>query len=158
VGPFLIPWLPAHASSKDTTIRIYDRESLTYLHTITGHTMPINALATDSTTPEHPDHIASASSDGNWIVWDMISGEEIRRGTGDGRGLACITWAVSSVSVEAGKLTSVGAVHSYGQYRSFHQGLLLRRFLLDPNNRWSYRPRTVHLGRSQLSNNRFRLL
>ena len=84
----------AKASSKDTTIRIYDRESLTYLHDITGHTMPINALAVEPTLSENVDHLASASSDGNWIVWDMNTGEEIRRGTGDGRGLACITWAV----------------------------------------------------------------
>ncbi|KAK4689010.1 hypothetical protein P7C73_g1086, partial [Tremellales sp. Uapishka_1] len=76
--------------SKDTTIRIYERETLSHLHTLSPHTGPVNCLAL------HPDasvaHVVSASGNGSFIVWDMNTGAEVRRGTGDGRGLACVVW------------------------------------------------------------------
>lgn len=68
--------------------------------------MPVNSLAVDPVSLENADHLASASSDGHWIIWDMTTGEELRRGAGDSRGLACITWAVSRKP-----LWERGAVH-----------------------------------------------
>jgi len=60
--------------------------------------MPINSLAVNSARPTHADHLISASSDGHWVMWDMITGEEILRGAGEGRGLACVTWAVRRIN------------------------------------------------------------
>lgn len=79
-------------SSKDTTIRIYDRESHAHLFTYDLHTGPVNCLAIGATGLGEAEQVVSASGDGYWIIWDMISGKEVRRGGGDGRGLACIAW------------------------------------------------------------------
>ena len=41
--------------------------------------------------------MVSASGDAYWIVWDMSTGQELRRGGGDARGLACVVWKVGQI-------------------------------------------------------------
>jgi WD40 repeat protein len=78
--------------SKDASIRVFDRASLQHLRTIGGHDGPVNCL---SLNPDREiGQVVSASGDGSWVIWDLGTGEQILRGGGDGRGLACVVWEV----------------------------------------------------------------
>jgi WD40 repeat protein len=81
------------SSSKDTTIRIWDRNTLSHLHTITEHSGSVNGLALNFIGDA--ERFTSVSSDTIWIIWDLETRTEIRRGTVSPRGLASVAWAVS---------------------------------------------------------------
>jgi F-box and WD-40 domain protein 1/11 len=88
-------WLSS--SSKDTTIRVYDRASYAHLYTLSAHSAPVNGLAVESPGREGQERLVSVSGDGKWVMWDMLEGQELRRGpSGEGGpGLACVAWEVS---------------------------------------------------------------
>ncbi len=93
-------------SLRDTTIRVYDRDSLSQLNLLACHTGPVNSVAL------HPDpsmaQMVSASADGKWVISDLVTGKEIRRGAGDGRGLASIAWKVSGLGFRRQDLAPFG--------------------------------------------------
>ncbi|KAF5348831.1 hypothetical protein D9756_009703 [Leucocoprinus leucothites] len=70
--------------SKDTVIRVWDRETLTLHRMLRGHEGPVNALGLQN------GRVVSASGDGKMILWDIESGERLRTFDGHDRGLACI--------------------------------------------------------------------
>ena len=86
------------SSSKDTTIRIYSRRTFAHLHTLVGHTGPVNALGLSG------NQLVSVSGDGTLMVWSLPSPSSIsstvvlsdegpchlRTLTGHTRGLACV--------------------------------------------------------------------
>lgn len=80
------------ASSKDSTIRIYDRSTLSLQHLLTAHTGPVNSLSL------HPDasvrHLVSASGDGSYLIHHLHTGQLLSRSdpSHQGRGLACVSW------------------------------------------------------------------
>jgi len=71
-------------SSKDTHIRVWDRESLQPFQTLSGHDGPVNAVGLQD------DKVVSASGDGKIMLWDIPTGERLRTFEGHDRGLACI--------------------------------------------------------------------
>ncbi|RXW15383.1 hypothetical protein EST38_g10472 [Candolleomyces aberdarensis] len=70
--------------SKDASIRVWDRKTLTLSRVLRGHEGPVNAIGL-----QH-DRVVSASGDGKLILWDTTNGERIRTFEGHDRGLACI--------------------------------------------------------------------
>ena len=70
---------------------MYDRAIYSHIATLSGHEKPVNSLAMN---PNLPEQMVSVSSDGHWIIWDLNTSKELRRGAGDGHGLACVAWEV----------------------------------------------------------------
>ena len=82
-------WLsPSLFSSKDTLIRIWDRQTLELASTLRGHEGPVNAVGLQG------DRVVSASGDGKMMLWDITTGTRIRTFEGHYRGLACIEYKV----------------------------------------------------------------
>jgi F-box and WD-40 domain protein 1/11 len=77
-----------HHSSKDTLIRVWNRQSLDLETTLRGHEGPVNAVGLQG------DRLVSASGDGKMMLWDIPSGKRIRTFEGHDRGLACIEYKV----------------------------------------------------------------
>lgn len=78
--------------SKDTTIRVYDRETFKLDYILKGHEQSVNSLAVKYDGTE----LASASGDGSWRLWDLGMGMEIKKQwDARGPGMACIAWQVS---------------------------------------------------------------
>ena len=75
-------------SSKDTKIRVWNRETLELHRTLSGHQGPVNAIGLQN------GFVVSASGDTKMMLWDIESGTCLRTFDGD-RGLACIEFKVS---------------------------------------------------------------
>ncbi|KAJ3916798.1 nuclear distribution protein nudF [Lentinula edodes] len=73
--------------SKDTTIRVWNRQTLMAHRTLRGHEGPVNAVGMED------GRVVSASGDGKMILWDASSGERLRTFEGHDRGLACIEYS-----------------------------------------------------------------
>ena len=74
--------------SKDTLIRVWDRNSLELLTTFEGHQGPVNAVGLQG------NKVVSASGDGKMMMWDITTGERLKTFEGHDRGLACIEFKV----------------------------------------------------------------
>jgi len=70
--------------SKDTKIRVWNRETLELHRTLTGHEGPVNAIGLQNGL------IVSASGDTKMMLWDIERGTCLRTFDGHERGLACI--------------------------------------------------------------------
>lgn len=70
--------------SKDTKIRVWNRETLNLHRTLTGHEGPVNAIGLQN------GFIVSASGDTKMMLWDIERGTCLRTFDGHDRGLACI--------------------------------------------------------------------
>lgn len=70
--------------SKDTKIRVWNRETLELHRTLSGHQGPVNAIGLQN------GHIVSASGDTKMMLWDIERGTCLRTFDGHDRGLACI--------------------------------------------------------------------
>jgi len=70
--------------SKDTLIRVWNRETFELHATLRGHQGPVNAVGLQS------GKVVSASGDGKMMMWDIKTGEKLRTFEGHDRGLACI--------------------------------------------------------------------
>jgi len=79
-------------SSKDTTIRVWNRSTLELHRIMRGHEGPVNAVGMED------GRVVSASGDGKMILWDVKSGERLRTFEGHDRGLACIEYKVRLAS------------------------------------------------------------
>lgn len=104
--------------SKDATIRIYDRDDYSFLRSIAAHEGPVNCLARNP--DREVEQVVSASGDGTWVVWGLETGEAVRNGGGDGRGLACVVWEVSGAICSLGTRgaddwDNPGRLHRYGR-------------------------------------------
>ena len=75
-------------SSKDTKIRVWNRETLNLHRTLTGHEGPVNAIGLQN------GFIVSASGDTKMMLWDIEHGTCLRTFDGHDRGLACIEFKV----------------------------------------------------------------
>ena len=75
-------------SSKDTKIRVWNRETLELHRTLTGHEGPVNAIGLQNGC------IVSASGDTKMMLWDIERGTCLRTFDGHDRGLACIEFKV----------------------------------------------------------------
>jgi WD40 repeat protein len=75
-------------SSKDTKIRVWNRETLGLHRTLTGHEGPVNAIGLQN------GFIVSASGDTKMMLWDIERGTCLRTFDGHDRGLACIEFKV----------------------------------------------------------------
>lgn len=75
-------------SSKDTIIRVWNRETFELVRTLRGHEGPVNAVCSEG------GKLVSASGDGKLILWDIQTGERLRTLEGHDRGLACIEFRV----------------------------------------------------------------
>lgn len=96
-------------SSKDASIRVWDRKTLSLTRVLRGHEGPVNAIGLQHDRVVSPVSSASsllrislcshfqvsASGDGKLILWDITNGERIRTFEGHDRGLACIEFKVS---------------------------------------------------------------
>ncbi|KAB5588724.1 F-box and WD40 domain containing protein [Ceratobasidium theobromae] len=71
-------------SSKDTFIRVWDRQTLNLHCLLKGHDGPVNAVGLQG------NHVVSASGDGTMILWDVESGSRVRTFAGHDKGLACV--------------------------------------------------------------------
>ena len=74
--------------SKDTLVRVWDRNTLDLLVTLEGHQGPVNAVGLQG------HQVVSASGDGKIMMWDITTGEHLRTFEGHDRGLACIEFKV----------------------------------------------------------------
>ena len=93
--------------SKDTLIRVWDRNTLHLLATLEGHQGPVNAVGLQD------NRVVSASGDGKVMMWDISTGEHLKTFEGHDRGLACIEFKVrpppsSSLSIVIVTLVSSG--------------------------------------------------
>ena len=79
---------PLSNSSKDTKIRVWNRETLDLHRTLTGHEGPVNAIGLQN------GFIVSASGDTKMMLWDIERGTCLRTFDGHDRGLACIEFKV----------------------------------------------------------------
>ncbi|KAM0793689.1 hypothetical protein ACM66B_001116 [Microbotryomycetes sp. NB124-2] len=70
--------------SKDTTIRIWHRDTGELYRVLAGHRGPVNAVQLDG------DKVISASGDSFMKMWDVLTGEVLRTFAGHERGLACV--------------------------------------------------------------------
>lgn len=77
-------------SSKDTKIRVWNRETLELHRTLSGHQGPVNAIGLQN------GFVVSASGDTKMMLWDIERGTCLRTFDGD-RGLACIEFKVRVV-------------------------------------------------------------
>ncbi|WVQ73423.1 hypothetical protein IAR50_002995 [Cryptococcus sp. DSM 104548] len=89
---------PSHivTACKDRLLRVYSRETMERVWELKEHRGPINCVTVHGTNGklegENREEVISASGDGSWIIWDVGLGKLVRRGAGDGRGLACVAW------------------------------------------------------------------
>jgi F-box and WD-40 domain protein 1/11 len=74
--------------SKDTLIRVWDRNTLEPLTIFEGHQGPVNSVGLQS------NRVVSASGDGKVMMWDITTGEHLKTFEGHDRGLACIEFKV----------------------------------------------------------------
>lgn len=79
-------------SDKDFSIRIWDTESGDSLHVLKGHTEYIRSIAFSPDSKR----IVSASGDNLIIIWNALTGEEIRR-------ITCSSWVSSATFSLNGK-------------------------------------------------------
>ncbi|KAG8776443.1 hypothetical protein FRC12_000908 [Ceratobasidium sp. 428] len=70
--------------SKDTLIRVWDRQTLELHCVLRGHEGPVNAVGLQD------GHVVSASGDGTMILWDIETGNRVRTFVGHDKGLACV--------------------------------------------------------------------
>lgn len=70
--------------SKDTSIRVWSRDTLEPYRSLQGHRGPVNAIQVIG------DIIVSASGDANAKLWNIETGQLVRVFKGHERGLACI--------------------------------------------------------------------
>ncbi|KAI9463978.1 WD40 repeat-like protein [Lactarius psammicola] len=70
--------------SKDTKIRVWNRETLELHRTLSGHQGPVNAIGLQNGL------VVSASGDTKMMLWDIERGTCLRTFDGHDRGLACI--------------------------------------------------------------------
>jgi len=70
--------------SKDTVVRVWNRNTLKPHRALRGHEGPVNAIGLQN------GQVVSASGDGKMILWDIESGKRLRTFEGHDRGLACI--------------------------------------------------------------------
>jgi WD40 repeat protein len=75
-------------SSKDTKIRVWNRETLELYRTLSGHEGPVNAIGLQRGL------VVSASGDTKMMLWDIERGTCLRTFDGHDRGLACIEFKV----------------------------------------------------------------
>ena len=75
---------------------MYDRETYAHVSSLVGHQGPVNCLAMNPDASL--EQMISVSSDGFFVVWDLNTAQELYRGAGDGRGLACVAWKVGPVT------------------------------------------------------------
>ncbi|ODN93448.1 hypothetical protein L198_05313 [Cryptococcus wingfieldii CBS 7118] len=89
---------PAHivTACKDRHLRVFSRTTLEQVWELKEHRGPINCVTVHGTNGklegDNHEEVISASGDGSWIIWDVKTGKQVRRGAGDGRGLACVAW------------------------------------------------------------------
>ena len=86
-------------SSKDTKIRVWNRETLELYRTLSGHEGPVNSIGLQSGL------IVSASGDTKMMLWDIERGTCLRTFDGHDRGLACIEFKVHFFRVFSSSLT-----------------------------------------------------
>ncbi|KAG9082659.1 hypothetical protein FS749_006671, partial [Ceratobasidium sp. UAMH 11750] len=70
--------------SKDTLIRVWDRQTLEMHCVLKGHEGPVNAVGLQV------GQVVSASGDGTMILWDIETGNRVRTFVGHDKGLACV--------------------------------------------------------------------
>ncbi|KAG8686098.1 hypothetical protein FRC11_009510 [Ceratobasidium sp. 423] len=70
--------------SKDTLIRVWDRQTLQLHCVLKGHEGPVNAVGLQG------NQVVSASGDGTMILWDIENGSRVRTFAGHDKGLACV--------------------------------------------------------------------
>ncbi|KAG9103748.1 hypothetical protein FRC07_009929 [Ceratobasidium sp. 392] len=70
--------------SKDTLIRVWDRQTLEMHCVLRGHEGPVNAVGLQA------GQVVSASGDGTMILWDIETGNRVRTFVGHDKGLACV--------------------------------------------------------------------
>ncbi|KAG8731911.1 hypothetical protein FRC10_001363 [Ceratobasidium sp. 414] len=70
--------------SKDTLIRVWDRQTLEMHCVLNGHDGPVNAVGLQA------GQVVSASGDGTMILWDLETGNRVRTFVGHDKGLACV--------------------------------------------------------------------
>ncbi|CAK5263759.1 unnamed protein product [Mycena citricolor] len=75
--------------SKDTSIRIWARDTLEPHKTLCGHDGPVNAVGLEGRDGKT---LVSASGDGKMILWNIATGDRVRTFEGHERGLACIEY------------------------------------------------------------------
>ena len=126
--------------SKDSSVRVYDRFDGRIRHVLQGHQQPVNCLAARSpapkstsgrdaadTTSEHTKELGiSASADGTWIMWDLATGQQVRRKEGTS-GLACVAWQGDYiVTGDNDRLVKVFDANTTELWRTFkgHQDLV----------------------------------
>ena len=78
-------------SSKDSLIRVWNRQTLELHCTFRGHEGPVNAVGLEG------NRVASASGDGKTMLWDITTGERIRTFEGHERGLASIEFKDNTI-------------------------------------------------------------
>lgn len=74
-------------SSRDHTLRVWDRFTGIEIRQMVGHTASVNAIE-----PVNRSRVVSASGDSNIKLWDIETGECIRTMDGHQLGLACIKY------------------------------------------------------------------
>jgi len=74
--------------SKDTLIRVWDRDTLGPLATLEGHQGPVNAVGLQG------NRVVSASGDGKMMMWDIATGKCSKTFEGHDSGLVCIKFKV----------------------------------------------------------------
>ncbi|KDN39775.1 hypothetical protein RSAG8_08567, partial [Rhizoctonia solani AG-8 WAC10335] len=70
--------------SKDTLIRVWNRQTLQLHCVLKGHEGPVNAVGLQG------NQVVSASGDGTMILWDIENGSRVRTFAGHDKGLACV--------------------------------------------------------------------
>jgi F-box and WD-40 domain protein 1/11 len=128
-------------SSRDHTLRVWDKSTGTELRQLTGHLASVNALE-----PINSSRVASASGDSTIKIWDIETGECLRTLTGHQLGLACVRFdgtylysgglegKIKVWDTESGECVNTLQGHS-GMIRSID--CLEVNFLMDFNNKWS---------------------
>ena len=88
----------------DGMLRVWDLDTGTLLHTLTGHVGSVDAVAVSADGR----HAASGGKDGTVRVWDLEQGVEVASFASDST-IVCLGATPSSTRVLAG--TSTGPVH-----------------------------------------------
>ncbi|KAI0299435.1 WD40-repeat-containing domain protein [Multifurca ochricompacta] len=108
--------------SKDTKIRVWNRETLELHRTLSGHEGPVNAIGLQNGL------IVSASGDTKMMLWDIERGTCLRTFDGHDRGLACIefkdNYIVSGSSdCKIKDASSARAMTRQSRYGTFGRGV-----------------------------------
>lgn len=82
--------------SKDTSIKIWDRQTGRLLKTLVGHRGPVNAVQVRGNL------LASASGDGMSKLWRLEDGQCIKEFQSKDRGLACVEFSEDGRTIFAG--------------------------------------------------------